>query len=64
MPTLLIRSKHEEFESNSTPQIRVQEERRAENIRKMKQGEMEQCWKFRYTGIFAIIAKIAVHSEN
>ena len=64
MPTLLSRSKHKEFESNSTSYIRDQEERRTENRRKMKQGEMEQCWKFRYAGIFAIIAKITVHSEN
>ena len=38
MATLLIRSKHEEFESNSTSYIRDQEERRAENRRKRKQG--------------------------
>ena len=38
MPTLLSRSKHEEFELNSTSYIRDQEERRAENRRKRKQG--------------------------
>ena len=37
MPTLLSRSKHEEFKSNSTSYIRDKKERREENGRKMKQ---------------------------
>ena len=36
MPKLLSRSKHEKFESNSTLQIRDQQERRAKNARKLK----------------------------
>ena len=36
MPKLLSRSKHEEFESNSTLQIRDQKERREENTRKLE----------------------------
>ena len=36
MPTLLSRSKQEEFESNSALQIRDQKERRAENTKKME----------------------------
>ena len=55
MSKLLSRSKHEEFESNSTSYIRDQEERRAENRRKRKQGtvgtvangtllEISLCW--------------------
>ena len=35
MPKLLSRSKHKEFEPNSTLQIRNQKERRAENARKL-----------------------------
>ena len=36
VPKLLSRSKHEEFESNSTLQTRDQKERRAENERKLE----------------------------
>ena len=54
MPTLLSRSKHEEFDSNSTSYIRDQEERREENIRKKNEAGV----------FFAMIAKSTVHSEN
>ena len=46
MPKLLSRSKHEEFESNSTFQIRNQEERIAENRGNWstcKIGSCEHC---------------------
>ena len=43
MPKLLSRSKHEEFESNSTLQIKDQKERRAENTKKMESGKFGSC---------------------
>ena len=46
MPKLLSRSKHEEFESNSTLQIRDQKERRAENARKVELQEISHVEEF------------------
>ena len=48
MPKLLSQSKHEEFESNSTLQIRDQKERIAENAKKLELQE-----KFAACEIFA-----------
>ena len=56
MPTLLSRSKHEEFESNSTSYIRDQEERRAEIRRKRKQGAVGTVANGTVLGDFAMIA--------
>ena len=78
MPTLLSRSKHEELESSLKSYIRDQEERRVENIRNKKKKEDAGCRleagtngtvmnseaKIHYVGIFAIIAKMTMHSEN
>ena len=68
MPTLLSRSKHEEFESNSTSYIRDQEERRAENRRnsmmedagsKLEDAGRKLAISLRHREIFAMIAKIS-----
>ena len=40
MPKLLSRSKHKEFESNSTVQIRDEKERRAENAENLELQEI------------------------
>ena len=51
MPKLLSRSKHEEFESSSALQIRDQNERRAENARKMEHCEiwfLQHCSQLQY----------------
>ena len=42
MPKLLSRSKHEEFESNSSMQIKDQKERIVENARKL---ELQEIWQ-------------------
>ena len=43
MPKLLSRSKHEEFESNSSLQIRSQEERRAKSEEKWSIAKFGSC---------------------
>ena len=46
MPKLLSRSKHEEFESNSSLQIRSQKERRAKNEEKWSIAKFASCSTF------------------
>ena len=43
MPKLLSRSKHEEFESNSSLQIRSQKERRAKSEEKWSIAKFASC---------------------
>ena len=51
MPKLSSRSKHEEFESNSTLQIRDRKEKRAKNVRKEEHKVEEKGKKWNFAGL-------------
>ena len=68
MPNLLSQSKHEEFESNSTLQIKNQKERKAEEARKMKCIKFWQIAKFsqgaKVTPTFVFFCPFDPHSTS
>ena len=55
MPKLLSQSKHEEFEPNSALHIRDQNERRAENAKKLELQEIWQGSKFSQPALFIML---------
>ena len=59
MPKLLSQSKHEEFEPNSTLEIRDQKERRAENAKKLELKEIWRGVKFSQPAKFSQGAKFS-----